>query len=418
MKLFLLTSLFMSLSAFGQQKDMNVTVKNKWEHAKTDEPVVIDLSKIKNLNFSVKSALVTLNGKEIPSQLDDMNGDFHADELVFLTDIGGKDVQKFKVTLKADGEQKKYEQRVYADMMLDDKKSKHPFITSIEAPGESYIYSDLYHHGAAFESEYTAFRVYFDHRQNIDIYGKKLYRLELSDTHFYTTPEQMGQNYGNDVLWAGNSIGCGSFKNWNGKSPENMSEVATRGQRIISAGPLRTVIEVKDMGWRKNNATGDYSEKNSGATSTSLLNMKQYYILYGGHRECEVRITFDSALGKETFCTGVQKVGSTPKGFTKDNGIAASWGSDYPEMGKKDIFPPETVGLAVYVPEKFIQEQHTDELNYLFVVGAEGEKSIRYYVTFCADKEEKGIHSADEWFTSLESWRNSLTNPVEIKISF
>jgi hypothetical protein len=63
----------MSLSAFGQQKDMNVTVKNKWEHAKTDEPVVIDLSKIKNLNFSVKSALVTLNGKEIPCQLDDMN---------------------------------------------------------------------------------------------------------------------------------------------------------------------------------------------------------------------------------------------------------------------------------------------------------------------------------------------------------
>lgn len=418
MKSFLLIStLVFSLSTFGQHRDLNVTVSNKWNQPKTDEPVTISLSEIKKLDFAVKSAIVTLNGEEIPCQLDDFNGDFCADELVFLTNIGAKEVQKFNITLKADEQQIKYPSRVYADMMLDDKKGKHPFITSIEAPGESYIYSDLYHHGAAFESELTAFRVYFDHRQNIDIYGKKLYRLELKDTHFYTTPEQMKQDYGNDVLWAGNSIGCGSFKNWNGKSPENMTDVKLRGQRIIAAGPLRTVVEVKDMGWRKKNADANSKDKSNNA-DTSVLNMRQYYILYGGHRECEVRICFDSALGEETFCTGVQKIGSEPQGFTKNNGIAASWGSDYPEMGKKEIFPPETVGLAVYVPEEFIKEQHTDELNYLFVIGAKGKKQMKYYVTFCADKEEKGYHSANEWFNSLDSWRSSLMNPVEIKTSF
>lgn len=381
----------------GQECTLKVSVTNDWENGKKDAPVVVKLDEVRRLKFAVQSAVVQLEGKEVPCQLDDMDADAQADELVFLADVEAGQTLNYEVTLSANGLQGDYAPRVYADMMLDDKKGKHPFITSIEAPGKSYIYSDLYHHGAAFESELTAFRVYFDHRQNIDIYGKKLRRLELADTHFYTTPEQMQKDYGNDVLWAGNSIGCGSFKQWDGTAPKNWENVKTRGQRIVAAGPLRTVVEVKDMGL----PTG--------------LNVRQHYILYAGHRECEVQVVFGRPLSDERFCTGVQKVGSVPLGMTRPDGIAASWGADYPEMGKKEIFPPETVGLAVYVPAEYVSEQRTDDLNYLFVVGRDGMSSMNYYISFCADKEADGFHSAGAWFESLDDWKAGLMHPLKVK---
>lgn len=400
MKLFII-SISVALGSNAQSLHLTLSVENTWQQERENEPVVLKLSELreleKKLDFQVKSAKVTTGGQALPYQLDDIDGDNRADELVFLADINGKTTQTYNVTLRSADDTTHFTPRVYADMQLDDKRGKHPFITSIETPGNSYIYSDLYHHGTAFESELTAYRIYFDHRQNIDIYGKQIRRLELADTHFYSAPQQMQQGYGNDVLWAGNSIGCGSFKGWDGTASTNIEPVTTRGQKVVATGPLRTVVKVWDYGWNS-------------------LNMTQFYILYAGHRDCEVHVTFDRPLTSETFTTGVQKVGSQPQGFASSNGIAASWGSDYPEMGKKDQYPPETVGLAVYVPTQFIQSIHESDINYLFVLHAPKQTQLNYHVSFCADKEKKGYHSAAEWFDAVNEWREQLENPMKVKI--
>ncbi len=375
-----------------------LSVDNRSDVPRKDEPVVVKLDRLKRLDFTVKGADIRQKGGEsLPYQLDDMDRDNKADELVFLVDMDAESRQTYTVRLDDTEDGRRFTPRVYADMQLDDKKGKHPYITSIEAPGDSYLYSDLYHHGAAFESELTAYRIYFDHRQNIDIYGKRLRRLELADTHFYTTPEQTAQDYGCDVLWAGNSIGCGSFKGWDGKNTVNIEPVKTRGQKIIARGPLRTVVKVWDYGW-------------------DSLDMTQYYIMYAGHRDCHVHIEFDRPLTTQTFTTGVQKVGQTPEGFAGADGTAASWGGDYPEMGKKEQFPPETVGLAVYVPRQYVDMAQETELNYLLILKAPQQTAIDYYVSFCADKEKDGYHSAADWFGAVGKWKEALDNPVSVKI--
>lgn len=391
--------MIVAISINAQSLQFTLSVKNNWNKAKTDEPVVIKLSDVKGLSFDVASADIRLEQTKLPYQLDDLNGDGKADELVFLADIDKQTQQDYHVILKVDTSEEDFTPRVYAELQLDDKKGKHPFITSIEAPGQSYLYNDLYHHGVAFESEQTAYRVYFDQRQNIDIYGKKLNRLELAETHFYSTANQMQQDYGNDVLWAGNSIGCGSFKGWNGTAPTNIEPVKIRGQRLIANGPLRTISEVKAIGWNG-------------------LNMRQYYIIYAGHRECEVHVTFDKPLQNETFTTGVQKIGPSPVGFVHNNGIAASWGKDYPEMGNKELYPQEAVGLAVYVPVKYIKGIKESDLNYLFILNAETHTSINYYVSFCADKEKDGFHNANDWFDSLKQWKDMLDHPSEVTTKY
>ena len=431
--LFTIGLMIVAMGLNAKSLQLHVTVTNLWNRVKRHEPVVIKLSEVPGLDFDVYDASVykghhkgDIDPVVVPesvSQLDDLDGDQRADELVFLVDVDSGATASFTIELDGDrsvnriGEMPYLCPRwVYADMMLEDKKDKHPLITALEAPGDSYLYNDLYHHGAAFENELCGFRVYFDERQNIDIYGKKARQLELEKTNFYTTPEQMKQGYGNDVLWAGNSIGCGSFKGWDGKAPTNIAPVKTRGQRIVASGPLRTIVEVKDIGWNG-------------------LNMRQYYILYAFRRECEVRIEFDRPLGDETFATGVQKIGEHPAGFMHKEGagiVWASWGSDYPEMGKKEQFPPEAVGLAVYVPKQYIKSTSESDLNYLMVLGAKGKTSLHYYVAFCADKElvmnmepssryatlddPEGYHDGPSWFAAMAGWKENLEHPVSLKI--
>jgi len=105
------------------------------------------------------------------------------------------------------------------------------------------------HHGVAFENELLCMRVYFDHRQTVDLYGKISKRLELKDTQFYPDAEQKANGYGDDVLWVGTSYGLGALRGWNGTKQTMLNDVDRRSQRVIASGPLRTIVEIEDRGW-------------------------------------------------------------------------------------------------------------------------------------------------------------------------
>ena len=72
--------LLMALTAQAQA-NFNVTVTNPSKMVKTDQPVVIDLSKLGSIG-EIQRAVVTVDGKEIPSQLDDTNRDCTNDEQI------------------------------------------------------------------------------------------------------------------------------------------------------------------------------------------------------------------------------------------------------------------------------------------------------------------------------------------------
>ena len=401
----------------AQTATMQVTVANDWTTDKADEPVAVKFSQVKKLvkvfaKAEVKGARVTGQGQDVPCQLDDMDGDLRADEVFFLTDLKAGEKKTFEVTLSAQPQEQQTEPRIYTALQIRDKQDKHPDVLKVEAPGKSFLFNDIYMHGITIESELTGYRIYFDERQNIDLYGKKYRRIELPVTQFYTSPEQLAEGYGVDVLWAGKAIGCGSFKDWNaaGCVPQNWTDVAVRGQRVVTTGPLRTVVEVYDLGVK--------------AADGGTYDMHQTYTLCAGHRDMAVDVTFSRRL-EQSFCTGVQKVGVTatdsvrrghvPEGWLRPDGLAASWGCDYPDMGKKQQWPPEAIGMAVYVPQEYIRSQQEDELNYIYVVAPDSQGHIRYYVSFCADKEVEGYHTAGEWFASLDKWKEAVSHPARVK---
>ena len=70
---------------------ISVLVSNPISSERKDQPVVISLKPY----GEVRSALVTVNGQEIPCQLDDLDQDETFDELCFLADFNKKEQKRY-----------------------------------------------------------------------------------------------------------------------------------------------------------------------------------------------------------------------------------------------------------------------------------------------------------------------------------
>ena len=401
-KILSIALLAFSASVVAQQT-FTVSVSNPSKSARADEPVVINLSQYGD----IRSALVTLDGQEIPCQLDDINQDEVFDELCFLADLKGKEQKQYKVALYSEGTPRPYPARVFAEMLIrNDKvkeKNKHTnFIESITARGDcANSYTLQHHHGVDFESELNGIRIYFDKRQTLDLYGKFQKRQELEATQFYTQNDQKAAGYGDDVLWVGNTFGLGAFRGWDGKEPTMIDPVRSRTQRIISYGPLRTIVEIFDRGWQA-------------TEGKAALNMILRYTQYAGHRDTDVDVIFNRPVADYQFSTGIINVKGSEE-FSDKKGLRACWGTDWPS-GDTINFKRETVGLGICIPMKYVKsEEPANKDNYAFVVGTATDR-LQYQVIYCSDNETFGYHSAKEWFEFLKEWKKNVADkPLIVK---
>ncbi len=393
------------LTAAAAQKTISVSVENGSGTARKAAPVVVGLA---DCGISVKSALVTLGGKEIPSQLDDLDGDGTFDELCFITDIDKNGKQAFTVRLDDSGTPRSYTPQVYAEMLLTNKKVKsnnkqNLYISSLTVDNGTNPYWMLHHHGPAFENDMVAYRIYFDHRQTVDIYGKYRKGLELKQTQFYPSKEQKAAGFGDDVLWVGETLGLGTLRGWDGSKPQMLKDVDKRMLRIVSRGPLRTIVEVVDKGWNTMNA------------GKERLDMTTRYTLYAGRRDCSVDIKFNKQAADYRFATGIINVKNSVE-LSDKQGLRGCWGTDWPVSAKDSAgHKRETVGLGICIPAKYVVEElPANKDNYAYVIGNATDE-LHYNITFGSDNEDFGFHSSKEWFAYLKAWKEEISNPVTVK---
>ena len=272
-----------------------------------------------------------------------------------------------------------------AYIKLYDKNLKHPRIESITYPGNANLldmYNSIYGHGAVIENPWVAYRIYMDNRQSLDLYVKQTPQLELDVTGFYTTPEQMEQGYGCDVLWAGKSVAAGSFRGYQNGNPVTIDTVASRTQTILNPA----TVQVVDKDWMFNGHP---------------IQMTQTYSVLPDSRDLFVEIQLEGYTPEDVFATGVQKLETDNQGFINPGGVAASWGSNIPDKGHPEFV--EQVGLAIQVNPENIVEAKEDEVNYLFLVKPDSEGKIRYKVTATGDREKNGFKDASSWLNHIKS---------------
>ena len=296
---FLCCLAIVSLMAYAEQT-IKVTVENPTKDVRMDAPVVIQLA---NLGIDVRSAMVIDGEKEIPCQLDDLNADKRFDELCFTTDLGKREKKTFEVTLYDKGKPRQYDSRVFIEMVLRNyqgkAKNQHDFyISELTVDRGVDSYRIQHHHGIAFESELTAYRIYFDQRQSPDLYGKRHKRLELRETQFYPDDDQLANGYGDDVLWCGQTFALGAFRGWDGQKSVTLDDAEHLSQRIIARGPVRVIAEMVCDEWNAPTST----------PNAKPITLRQRFTQWAGHRDVQVEEKFSRPVADYEFSTGIINV--------------------------------------------------------------------------------------------------------------
>ena len=301
----------------------NRTYRVTVEGERTDCPVVIA-----DVPEWAQSVVVMSEGVEIPSQLDKC-----LSEAAFVADVAGE--KEFSVTFSEAASEQSYPARVNAQMWWKTGDEQNPYEEKDTLFSfKDDMYRKLHHHGPAIESEWAAYRVYFDKKQTIDTYGKKQKQLELRESMWYSTNEQLEAGFGHDNLRVFGSIGVGVLKGWD---PENgmphITDFKRREARVLAKGPVRAIMEMEVEGW-------NYCGRE--------ISMTSRYTIYAGHSDVVVDNFFEGDVEGLTFVTGVMKMLDTK--VVKEDRAVAQIGTDHPE-NDYNKWPKETVALAVALPE-------------------------------------------------------------------
>ena len=88
--------------------------------------------------------------------------------------------------------------------------------------------------------------------------------------------------------------------------------------------------------------------------------------------------------------------------FSDHNGLVASWGTDWP-VNDTVKYKKETVGLATYIPKKYVVKETSDKENFLYTISAPGKSSFRYYTSFTSARKPSVIPTRKN---GLPTYRN------------
>jgi unsaturated chondroitin disaccharide hydrolase len=362
-----------SASANPRIKVLKLSVSNPSDQVRLAEDVVISVAELKRIapDFKAGDAIVitsdaatlaedarTLQTIELPSQADDLDGDNQYDELAFQIDL--KPHQTRIVTI-AYGE----------TATIQRLRSEYPKRTAAKFT--------MKFDGLAWESEATAWRIYFDKRNAIDVWGKRRPGLYLE---MFGSPEYVyhwESPFGRDIYRIGDAIGIGAVAALVDGKAVRVSDVSGRNWRIISAGPVRTIVELNYKGWK---------------VGGREVNLTSRMTQWAGERGFDHRVTAEGANGL-TLVTGiVRQPALQEKVVTPTDAEPAFtrlwWGHQVVEVGPSataiHMLPDQNLGLAIIARGKGSKEIADDPLNLLlqpqFVNG-----KAEWYVTGVWDQE-------------------------------
>lgn len=332
------------------------------------------------------SAIVKVNGREVASQIDSLP---EVGRVVAFEYDARKGRNKIKIEFGSDT-QREYPSQVWAQMYYKNRDKTLRKIDYVEE-GADTMYNRLHHHGPAFENRYVAYRLYFDKKQTVDIYGKRHEGLEIAQTMWYPTEQHLAEGSGDDVLRVSGTVGVGTLKGWDAKKQKatHIDKFAKRSARIIADGPVRTVVEMSVEGW-------DYCG--------DKINLRSIYILWGSSRECYVTHYFDGGWQENTFCTGVQKKFRDCSPYITERAVGV-WAEDYPQNDTIK-YKKERVGLVVWPGDGEADgyQRVEDKDNYLVLMTPNEQGMIQYSFSFVWLREEDNNWDEESFRSYIDSF--------------
>ncbi len=385
-------------------------IRNNTPSPRLAYPVVLSFDSViahfKHYNGQPIGAFI--GNKQIDLQADDLNHDGKTDELVFLIDLKpGKSERVMLRMLPPAFKQQNFEKQVYAYLAhrvkYEDGRQLITPDTMITSTAND-MYNSVALHGMVFESGPIAYRVYFNNKSTTDIYTKVKPNLEIAQTQWHTTlAEQQSKLLGGDVLLVGNSVGVGTFREWDGFYAKHTDNFARRTQRVITTGNLRNVVELEVQGWQVANKT---------------IDAKIRYTQFAQHSDVQVDVYLSPNAQGLTFCSGVQKFPENTSYYAPvGKPLIAIWGTGYPEKDSVKYNMKQTVGLSFVADKPYNLGEVEDFDNHLFILTPDADNHIRYYFNAQSLRQQDAAKTPDAFFKSSDSWMQQILAPLKVTLS-
>jgi hypothetical protein len=323
------------LGAAPRVKTLKLAISNPSGDPRPAENVVLRVADLKRIapDFNAGNAIVTtstaatldqdartLETTELPSQADDLDGDGKFDELVFQIALNP---HQTRIVTVAYGDQ--------ATILR--LRSSYPLRTAARFAAR--------YEGLGWESDQTAWRIYFDKRNAIDLYGKRRPGLYLE---MFSRPEyiyHLETPMGRDMFKVDQSLGIGAVGALVDGKAQAVAEVADRQWRILSTGQMRSVAELDYKGWKVGGRT---------------LDLVSRITQWAGEHGFEHRITVSGPPGV-TLVAAIRRrpdVELLPAPALPAMETLATWGTMVVEPGTKAgtrELPDEYLGIALLLPK-------------------------------------------------------------------
>ncbi|MCC5931559.1 MAG: DUF4861 domain-containing protein [Cyclobacteriaceae bacterium] len=190
------------------------------------------------------------NGKALPSQTDDIDGDGTWDELAALISFDQDSHKSIYIHFATPDAYPNFPRRSNIRFALKENGTYNE-LTQHVLPDDHTKASpsmDYQMEGPAWENDLIGYRMYFDPRNGYDIFGKISTDMVMDKVGINEDYHKM-QSWGMDVLKVGNSLGAGAIALYHNENYVRLGKVDKQSYRFITEGPVRAIFDLQYEGW-------------------------------------------------------------------------------------------------------------------------------------------------------------------------
>jgi len=405
MRTILLPVMVLLLAVTSCAKEKSFTLVNKSGRDQKDAGVVMTREQITEITgFIPKRKFLQLQdetGNIVPYQLDDMNHDGRWDELFLMADVKRESNLKVLISWVNQPPQFKVRTNIHFAPVGDPGHEIESGESRLTTNTTEFSSARYQYEGPGWENDRIAFRNYYDRRNGIDIFGKKVPEMVLDEVGTIDSVSYHElQPWGMDILKVGNSLGAGAIAMLCNDSLFRVGDSGEGGYRKITEGPLRSVIVLDYTGW---------------TCGGKKINLEHMITIEAGRNEYKSTVTAKGLGEGDKLVAGIVNMHSDTLYIRVDGEM--TWLATHDaqdEMGRY-------LGMALIIPEKYFSgKEEAPETGdgiiqtYYATINIMDGVPVEFY--FCAAWEGQDSNFTDKeyFFSQLESEVRRIANPVTV----
>jgi hypothetical protein len=402
MRTLILFSLTVLVAGISCTREKSMTLVNSSALDQQDAGVVLTREQLAKIAGSIPEGkylhLEDILGNIIPYQLDDMNQDGTWDELFLMADVEHESRLKIMISWVDEPTQFRVRTNIHFAPVGDPghEIESEPRLKSntTEISAAKYQYE-----GPGWENDRIGFRNYYDRRNGMDIFGKKVPEMVLDKVGADESVSYHElQPWGMDILKVGNSLGAGSIAMLCNDLLYRVGDSGEGGYRKITEGPLRSVIVLDYKGW----GCGGHP-----------VDLEHMITIQAGKNWYKSTVTARGIQEGDKLVAGIVNMHSDTLFIRVDSRM--TWLATHDAQAELGMY----LGMALIIPGKEFcgREEAPEEgegiiQTYYATLNITDESPVDFYFYAAWEGQDKKFADKEYFFSQLESEAKKLEQPV------